>query len=56
MYICVNCGHTEEDHFNGWGECWQDDCLCQLYEPIEVEEFSPLELETDLLTFYKKSV
>ena len=38
-YTTCICGHEEEDHFLGYGECQVEGCLCAAYVPEE-EEFS----------------
>ena len=36
-YTTCICGHEEEDHQFGYGECQVEGCLCAAYEPEEEE-------------------
>ncbi len=45
-YTTCICGHDEEDHFLGYGECQVEGCLCAAYEPEE-EEFSPYRIDDE---------
>ncbi len=37
-YTTCICGHEEEDHRLGYGECQVEGCLCAAYEPEEQED------------------
>ena len=41
-YTTCICGHEEENHFLGYGECQVEGCLCAAYEPEEEEWDTPL--------------
>ena len=34
---CLHCGHTEDEHYHSWADCSHEDCICVMFEPIEVE-------------------
>ena len=45
---CLHCGHKEEEHYNGWGDCNHGDCVCVMYEPEEVAVYDVKWLLTEL--------
>jgi len=50
-YLCANCGHGEDDHWNSWAEC--DKCGCMLFElGAYVEE----DTENEVLTLEEDGV
>ena len=34
---CLHCGHTEDEHYHSWADCNHADCICMMFEPMEIE-------------------
>jgi hypothetical protein len=39
LFVCKHCGHVEQDHYMGWGDCNHGDCVCVMYEPTPIDIF-----------------